>query len=1145
MSPFTKSVVVAAVPLLVLGTVGALMARSMELTGALVWAVPVGFLVLGLISGGTLFWFLRRNDASADRPDDHGVDLHIDPVIGAARRRMASARGGRTAFARLPIVLLMGPGGSTKTTSMIRSGLDPELLAGEVRKGDTTVPTPGVNVWLSQGALWVEAGGSVLEDDTRWRRFVDLLHPGRFGAVFRGEGQAPRSVVLCVSCEDLLGADAPERLHTLAATLRARLVETARDFGVPLPVYVLFTKVDRIRYFEDFVRHFTHEEARRALGATIPFSEPPDLGSYAESQHARVGRAFDRLFHSLARKRLKYLPRDADVDRVTRAYEFPRELNKLRELILRFLVELCRPSELEISPFLRGFYFTGVRPIVVQQGGVAPAPATGPALAGSVDATMVFDALAVRRAAQVEPPPSGSTRRVPQWVFLERVLRDVVLRDRVARLIAGGGTHVTAWRRRLLAAAAAVALLFAAGQTVSWMNNRTLAAEVSASVAGVAGLEVDIPEGLAQLDSLRTRVVQLGDWERRGPPLTYGLGLYSGSSIYTSARAAYFEAFDRLLFEQTVDRLEQSLGSLPAEPSESDDYGRAYDDLRAYLIATTYPQRGDSTFLGPLLMNRWQGGRPLEPERDSLVRRQFAFYASELPRDDPYANLAAEPDLVDGARSFLLKFGETEPFLRALVADARGSGEPVRITGTVMVDSVTIEGAFTREGWEHVQRRISDPDSLLMVEDWVFGEIAPPRPATLAQALDSLYQRQFAARWLSFIRSASIVPFVDDSSAGSQLTQLGDPLSPLSDLLLSTAEHTAAASESVKRRFGPVYALAPVDSAGNVRLSEPTRQYMSTLSALGAAMTSLAAMSPEEKAPAVQAARTQIVTAKQRVVDVAQGFTDRSPESRILAADLRQLLDQPLEMADQVLAGVEGRLADLPVRELNERAGLFCRDFERLNAFFPFRADPAARDAPLDEVAAALQPGSSALWNLYSQSLQGILERRGNQYVPRPDASVEVLPAFLSFFNRAASVSGTLYSVGAERPALDVSFRPRFEGRLEALTVSVDGSGTQFTPLSNQTLVLPWNGQPEEIRLVGRVDGVERTLFGPVSGSWALFRFLLAAERWTSEGSRYRAEWSIPIPGAADLKLVADVEAPAALATGAFGELRCPGRIAR
>ena len=86
----------------------------------------------------------------------------------------------------------------------------------------------------------------------------------------------------------------------------------------------------------------------------------------------RLTKAFDEIFYSLAERRIVLLPRENEGDKLPGIYEFPRELRKLRTLLVQFLVDLARPSHLGTNPFLRGFYFTGVRPVVVDDVVAAP-----------------------------------------------------------------------------------------------------------------------------------------------------------------------------------------------------------------------------------------------------------------------------------------------------------------------------------------------------------------------------------------------------------------------------------------------------------------------------------------------------------------------------------------------------------------------------------------------------------------------------------------------------------------------------------------------------------------------------------------------------------------------------------------------------
>ena len=56
------------------------------------------------------------------------------------------------------------------------------------------------------------------------------------------------------------------------------------------------------------------------------------------------------------------------------------------------MVELSKPTRLSVSPFLRGFYFTGVRPIVAEEGDAGARRMESVGEDGAVGATMAFDA---------------------------------------------------------------------------------------------------------------------------------------------------------------------------------------------------------------------------------------------------------------------------------------------------------------------------------------------------------------------------------------------------------------------------------------------------------------------------------------------------------------------------------------------------------------------------------------------------------------------------------------------------------------------------------------------------------------------------------------------------------------------------------
>jgi type VI secretion system protein ImpL len=163
---------------------------------------------------------------------------------------------------------------------------------------------------------------------------------------------------------------ASDALAASSERIRTRLREVSQLLGISIPVYVLFTRADRLQFFHDYVRNLTNDEATVVFGATLPMVTY-STGVYAEQETARVSSEFDNLFESLADRRVNLLSQEFDAAKLPTTYEFPREFRKLRTLLVQLLVDVCRPSQLRTGPFLRGFYFSGVRPITVTTAGPA------------------------------------------------------------------------------------------------------------------------------------------------------------------------------------------------------------------------------------------------------------------------------------------------------------------------------------------------------------------------------------------------------------------------------------------------------------------------------------------------------------------------------------------------------------------------------------------------------------------------------------------------------------------------------------------------------------------------------------------------------------------------------------------------------
>ncbi|HEU4563189.1 MAG TPA: ImcF-related family protein [Gemmatimonadaceae bacterium] len=1086
---------------------------ALALRGSDLWVFRIGLWVLGLVAAGVILWFFLHDSStppSTVKADD------VDGTAAAARAALAGSRvaGKKTTLSRLPMVLVLGGEGSAKTTTVVRSGLEPELLAGGVFAGETVAPTRGINVWFSNGTAFLEAGGPLVADGARFARVLRHLQPRRASAVFGGGAQPPRVAMVCVSCEELMRPGASESALHLARTLRSRLAEVSRSLGIRLPVYVVFTKADRIPHFADYVQNLSTDEARQVLGVTLP-ADAGVAGQYADRETRRVTEAFQRLFLSLADKRLQFLARENAPERKPGEYEFPREFRKLAPLAVQFLVELGKPSQLQVSPFLRGFYFAGVRAVIVTEQAQAMAPqAPAARAAAGMAATGVFNPAQFAVAAQAAAPAAPTVRKVPQWVFLQRLFGDVVLADRAAMAVTRGGSRVNLLRRALFATVIVLAVAAGTVLTVSYLGNRrlqrdTIAAARSLAALPTAGREIPPVEALSRLDSLRSRLEVLGRYEREGAPLHLRWGLYAGSALYPEARRVYFAGFDKLLFGGTREAIAGTLRTLPDAPGATDDYGTTYDLLKAYLIATTFPAKSTADFMTPVLMRGWIGGRTVDSLHTQLAQQQFAFYANELRFGNPYA-LQQDVGTVTHARSYLNKFAGVERIYQYMLSEAAKANPPVQFnrkypgSAAYVVDSYEVPGAFTKGGYTYMQGAFKNADRFFQGESWVLGDQAAgqmDKEKALAE-LRARYQADFVRHWRTYLQSAAVARYANVKDAAKKLSVLAGNQSPLLELFALAAQHTAVDTSSTGAALQPVQVVTPASLTDKL-VGPSNQEYMTALAQLQAAMDQVANAPVGGADAAVAQTTTSASMAKVAAQKMAQQF--RVVGDGAVSATALRLLQDPIAYAEPLVR-------NFGAGELNGKGAAFCAAAAPVLAKYPF--DPSATEqATPAEVAAIFRPGTGTLWTYYGEALQNVIVKQGDEYVAKPGGSPAISPAFLGFFNRAAGVSDALFKDGGTEPRLTFTLKPVLTQGVSDLSVTVEGQTMSFSNKKPETRQFSWTGaatgNAEMAAEIGKTDFKVLAYQGP----WAVFQMFNQADRWQSMGNVHTVEWVVRTGG--------------------------------
>jgi type VI secretion system protein ImpL len=1039
-----------------------------------------------------------------------GASQDVDILIREAAGKVAAARLAAGAkLSSLPAVFLLGETGGGKTSAMDQSGLDAELLAGQVYQESSIVPTRVANLWFARKTVFVEAGGPLLDDAGSWVRLVKHFVPSRFRSIFGGARLAPRAALVCVDCEKLVREAALDKIVAQARKLRARLEELSYHMGVSLPVYVLFNRSDRIPYFEEFAGTFNNDETSQVLGSTLPLMGSTSSGVYAEQETKRLTAAFQAIFFTLAECRPGLLSRERNSDRQAGVYEFPREFGKLSKPLVQFLVDLCRPGHLRTGPFLRGFYFVGQRIITVSAGAgqtmLAPRSGIQRAAGGfNPDATSLINAqdpaAKTSWSTGTSIESAGEARRSVQRVFLSHVFSHVLLQDRAALGASGTSTRGDLGRRILFASIGALAALWIIFTIVSFVGNAHLVSGIRSAAQNLAlvqnlGAQQPTVDSLRKLDSLRQTLVQLRGYNQNGAPLHLRWGLYSGDSVFNDARAIYFHAFDQVLFGRAKHNLLADLRTYQGDPQPTADSGAAYDALKAHLLTTSESPRNTGEFLQDFLMKDWKRDLgDIDQERNDLAAQQFAFYSSELTVDNPYSK-TNDSGLVSQVRSYLNKFSSLQRLYTSMLTDARQKAKSYRFAAVhpegseVLRARTDVDAAFTADGWKIMDQSIQHPNAV-QGETWVLGTATSTNlsSADLSAQLRAMYEKEFITQWRAFLGATSISPYVNERDAAAKLTRLSANSSPLLALLCDVADNTNVQSPAIKLAFqAPQQVVAPGCGAQKKYDQASNDPYMKGLLNLQQCVQQVADAALEQKDAQKTTCAPIVSQAHLASAQLAQGLpTD--PEAHVNQT-VGALLDEPIKGLQRIWIATGGSGEGL------------CAPYKALQTAYPFNAR-SGREITLPEFNDFFQPGKGKL-SQFMVAQKNNLSLQGTTYVRALGTSTPVGHNFLRTLNELYAVQLTIYPNNATDPHFEYSVTARLPdaGGFKSEKLAFDGQEWNITG-SGGTRKFIWPGTIVQGATLSLNSGGGDLELQRASGLWAVAHFF-GGYKWQTSGNGY------------------------------------------
>ena len=715
-------------------------------------------------------------DASTEKRAE--VNLLRQRMLGAIDTLKTSQLGksrGNAALYELPWYMIIGHPAAGKSSAILQSGL---TFPFSDKAGVQGVGGTRNCDWFfsTEGVLLDTAGryATQSEDRVEWLEFLKLLK--------RYRSKAPVNGILVTISLPELAQHQTEGFTLYARQIRERIHEIEDTFGLQVPVYLIFTKLDLLGGFAQFFEAMTDAERNSVWGATLSAEQ----GSGFDAAHV-VGLQFSEMYRGLVQIGEEKLAEHRGNQNKPAFFAFPIEFHALKEAVTKFVKVLQEEDPYHARPLLRGFYFSSA----LQEG----VPKIG---------------AATKVSSQFELSRSGfDARQAPASYsyFLRDLFREVIFPDQhlVSRQTKPSGSR---WRLAGMLAGLSALALCAGLWTWSFVGNQKLIASVTADQLAAkkmasSGVAYD---RLISLGILQKRIEELHSYRKNGHPWQVGLGLYQGAELEQSLRKEYFASLQQVMLQPVKNSLEGTLAQLasqkPAEPTPlvtplpqasaqatavpvttaapkpslkkpahrprqglpnvdlsalsvpqratalapekahaetaPPKLDQGYNALKTYLMLGDRA-RMDEAHLTDQLPRHWRTwleankGTHSNEEMMAAAERLVAFYVSQIKEPD-LPLIQTNPKIVAEAREVLRaslkRLSATERVYNEIKSRANTRFVPLTVArilnnknGDVISGSQMVAGAFTRDAWNQFVRNAIEEASKGEVksDDWVLA----------------------------------------------------------------------------------------------------------------------------------------------------------------------------------------------------------------------------------------------------------------------------------------------------------------------------------------------------------------------------------------------------------------------------------------
>ena len=649
---------------------------------------------------------------------------------------------------QMPWYVVLGAAGTGKTTALRESGLNFPLESSFGPSISGLAGTKDCDWFLTDDAVLLDTAGRLSlqdsnneEDSYDWLEFVGLLKKYR-------PRQPINGVIVTIGLDDILNPDTD--FKNITRELRKRIHEMRSKLGIIFPVYLVITKLDILKGFEEFFNNLNDEQRQSYLGFTIPADDlAVDDGATTIGYVAKqLGDIKDNIESSY----LKIIDDAQTQAKKDAVFTFSNEFTVLNERLVLLFKELYKSSKFEDLIQWRGIFFTSA-----YQDGERIDP--------------VFNSL--MNNFELTPKyikDNKADNRIPKSYFIHDLFTDVIFND--ANL--ASNNKVWSAKNQVLrwigiGAIAGSAILLSAfifnsfltnGQYLKEVNEKALILDKKLKATSETR---DLLQAVEMADEIRALSLTAPFININSPALKHRMGLYQGYAVDEISQATYKRALSERVMPLITYKIDELLRKSP-ENSSID----SYNALKAYLMLYD-DTRFDADFMLSWLMNSFEKDSSIKnAEQKQRIEESLRYILEE---EGLTPSLPLDTQLVDERRQYVARNDISIMILSDTFTEVAKGGNKVvpvsfdtmggkqsrlvftRASGKPLTE--TINPIYTKQAYIEfvLPELLKSTAKLYEEEEWVLGNYASLKSSevdTLQEAKSAYFQR-YISTWNQYI----------------------------------------------------------------------------------------------------------------------------------------------------------------------------------------------------------------------------------------------------------------------------------------------------------------------------------------------------------------------------------------------------------